>query len=148
MYLAKVTAERGWVAIASGRIEDAERDFEAADAALRGNEELASLRESSLRGLAVVAGSRGRHKAALAWLGQVRVAACSPEALANYHLWSAVLHWRLGDREQARAHLVPGKPAVAEAERTGGLAAMHVRAAELRAIEAFGTQQQQAKRAE
>lgn len=42
----RVTAERGWVAIASGQIEAAERDFAAADAVLRGNEELAALRES------------------------------------------------------------------------------------------------------
>ncbi len=89
---------------------------------LQGNPELAALRQSSLRGLAVVTGSRGRHQATLAWLDQVSVAACSPETPANYHLWRAVLHWRLGDAARAREHLIPGRAAVAEADRRADLA--------------------------
>ncbi|MBL9107232.1 MAG: tetratricopeptide repeat protein [Myxococcales bacterium] len=135
VYLAKVTAERGWVAVAEGRVDAAAADFAAADAVLARSPESRGLRESSLRGLAVIAGGRGEPAAALALLMQVDVAACAPEARANYHLWRAVLHRRLGARGQAREHHAAARAAIAEARRTGELAAMRVTPAELAAID-------------
>lgn len=125
-YLAKVRAERGWVLLALGEVDEAEADLVAADAVLSRSEDLGAMRESSLLGLTVVALSRREHERARAVLEAVAVEGRAAEDLADHHLWSAVLHWRLGDPARARDHLASGEPAVAEATRTRSLAAAGV----------------------